>query len=184
MRTAQDEVAVRRDVYVRDNAANRDILAGVEFLFIRLAIAMLRPGERILDAFAYHADYLDVTNPFRPHPRIRPALACLTRTRLVEVRAARGGLAAVPSAAWVIRHASDMEFVTVDLADVTAVCTRRAVRGPGITHDVVLELRHGEQHRIGSHATSARAEAIADRVRHRLGALHGRIRGNRAPERW
>jgi hypothetical protein len=171
MRATQDETAVQQAVYLRDNETNRDVLAGVEPLFIRLAIALLRPNERILDAFAYHADYLDVTNPFRPHPRVRPALACLTRTWLIEVRAAKGGLTAVPSPAWVIRHAADMEFDTVDLADVGTVCTRRAVRRLGIAHDVVLELRGGDQYRIGSHATSTRAEIIADRVRHRQCAL-------------
>lgn len=183
MRTTQDEMAVHEAVYLRDNNANQDVLAGVELLFIRLAIALVRPQERILDAFAYHADYLDVTNPFRPHPRVRPALACLTRTRLIEVRAAKGGLTPVPSPAWVIRHAADMEFDTVDLADVDTVCTRRAVRRLGVAHDVVLELRPADQYRIGSHTTSTRAEIIADRVRHRLANLRG-VKGSRVPARW
>jgi hypothetical protein len=183
MRTTQDETAVQHAVYLRDNESNQDVLAGVELLFIRLAMTLLRPQERILDAFAYHADYLDVTNPFRPHPRVRPALACLTRTRLIEVRAAKGGLTAVPSPAWVIRHAADMEFDTVDLADVGTICTRRAVRRLGVAHDVVLELRRGDQYRIGPNATSTRAEIIADRVRHRLGNLRG-ARGSRVPARW
>lgn len=168
MRGRPDETAVRDVVYARDNAQCQDILAGLEPLFIRLALAMLRPGERITDAFAYHADYLDLTNPFRPRPRVRPALACLTKTRLVEVYAARGGLSAVPSPAWVVRHAADVEFGTLDLGDVATVCTRRAVRRLGIAHDVVLELQDGRQYRIGSHADSNRAEIIADRVRHRL----------------
>lgn len=167
MREIPDENTVRDVVYTRDNARHGAILAGLEPLFIRLALAMLRPGERITDAFAYHADYLDVTNPFRPHPRIRPALACLTRTRLVEVYAARGGLAAVPSAAWVVRHAADAEFGTLDLADVATVSTRRAVRRLGLAHDVLLELHDGRQYRIGSHADATRAEIIADRVRQR-----------------
>jgi hypothetical protein len=183
MRTMQDEMVVHEAVYLRDNETNQDVLAGVELLFIRLAIALLKPQERILDAFAYHADYLDVTNPFRPHPRVRPALACLTRTRLIGVRAAKGGLTAVPSPAWVIRHAADMEFDAVDLVDIGTVCTRRALRPLGVAHDVVLELRRGDQYRIGSHPTSTRAEIIADRVRHRLSTLRG-TRGNRGPAPW
>lgn len=164
MRAASNENAV----YLRDNAQHKDILAGLEPLFFRLAVTMLRQGERITDAFAYHADYLDLTNPFRPRPRVRPALACLTRTRLVVIHAARGGLSAVPSPAWVVRHAADVEFDTVDLSDVATVCTRRAVRQLGVAHDVVLELSAGGQYRIGSHADSTRAEIIADRIRHRL----------------
>jgi hypothetical protein len=187
MRTTQDELAVHEAVYLRDNAAYQDILTGVELLFIRLAITLLRPRERILDAFAYHADYLDVTNPFRPHPRVRPALACLTRTRLIEVHAARGGLTAVPSPAWLVRHAADMESVAIDLADVGTVCTRRTIRPLGVAHDVVLQLRHGDHHRIGSHANSTRAEIIADRLRHRMSALREtgvQARGNRVRAPW
>ncbi|HEX5406074.1 MAG TPA: hypothetical protein VFX16_27680 [Pseudonocardiaceae bacterium] len=168
MRATRDEDTVRQSVYLRDNAQYQQILAGVESLFIRFAISMLRQGERILDAFAYHSDYLDVTNPFRPHPRIRPALACLTGTRLIEVYAARGGLSAVPSAAWVLRHAADAEFASVNLVDVCTVCTRRTVRALGVAHDIVLELRDGGQYRIGSLPDSPRAEVIADRIRHRV----------------
>jgi hypothetical protein len=161
----QGEDTIRQAVYLRDNAEHQHVLAGLEPLFIRLAGTRLRHGERVLDAFAYYADYLDATNPFRPQPRIRPALACLTRTRLVEVFAARGGLSAVPSPAWVVRHAADAEFVSVDLADVCTVCTRRTVRGLGATHDIVLELRDGGHYRIGSLPDSPRAELIADRLR-------------------
>ncbi|HEY3752954.1 MAG TPA: hypothetical protein VGL80_27520 [Pseudonocardiaceae bacterium] len=168
MRATQDEDTLRQAVYLRDNSQHQQILVGLESLFIRFALTMLRQGERILDAFAYHADYLDVTNPFRPHTKIRPALACLTRTRLVEVFAARGGLTAVPSPAWVVRHASDAEFASVNLIDVCTVCTRRTVRGPGAAHDIVLELRNGGQYRIGSLTDSSRAEIIADRIRHRI----------------
>lgn len=182
MRTTQDEMAVHQVVYLRDNASHQDVLAGVELLFIRPAIALLRPRERILDAFAYHADYLDVTNPFRPHPRIRPVLACLTATRLVEVRAAKGGLTALPSPAWLVRHAEDMESETLDLADVATVCTRRAVRHLTVTHDVMLALSRGDQYRIGSHANSGRAEVIADRIRHRLATLRP-VRDNHGPVR-
>lgn len=171
MRGSPEELTVRQAVYLRDNDEHLDILAGVDALFLRLAIGVLRPGERILDAFAYHADYLDVTNPFRPHPRIRPAMACLTGTRLVEVFAAKGGLSAVPSPAWVVRHVADVEYATIGLTDVTTVSTRRSVRHVGVAHDVVVELRDGEQHRIGSHPTHSRAEIIADRVRHRAAAL-------------
>ena len=109
-----------------------------------------------------------MTNPFRPHTRIRPALACLTRTRLVEVFAARGGLTAVPSPAWVVRHASDTEFASVTLVDILTVCTRRTARGIEAAHDIVLELRNGGQYRIGSLTDSPRAEIIADRIRHRV----------------
>lgn len=155
-------------VYARDNADHTDVLAGLAPLFVRLVLAMLRPGERISDAFAYHADYLDVTNPFRPRPRFRPALACLTRTRLIEVYAARGGLTVVPSAEWVVRHAADAEFGAVDLADVATVSTRRGMRRSGVANDVVLELSDGRQYRIGPHTDSTRAEIIADRVRQRM----------------
>jgi hypothetical protein len=168
VRVTQDEDTIRQAVYLRDNAEHLHILTGLESLFIRFAITMLRQGERILDAFAYHAEYLDVTNPFRPHTRIRPALACLTRTRLVEVFAARGGLTAVPSQAWVVRHASDAEFASVTLVDICTVCTRRTVRGLAAAHDIVLELRNGGQYRIGSLTDSSRAEIIADRIRHRV----------------
>lgn len=169
MRGMPDESAIRETVYARDNIGYTDVLAGLEPLFIRLAITLLRPGERILDAFAYHADYFDRVNPFHPRPRVRPALACLTKGRLVEVYAPRGGLGAVPSRAWVVRHAADAEFGSLDLIDVSTVCTRRAVRQCGVTHDVVLELRDGRPYRIGSHADPARAETIADRVRTRIG---------------
>lgn len=168
MRARQDETTVRRTVYVRDNVRHQDILAGVDALFIQLAMQRLRPGERILDAFAYQADYLDVTNPFRPQARVRPALACLTRTRLLVVYAAKGGLTLVPTAAWVTRHAADAEFGAVDLANVESVYTRRTTRRLGVAHDVVLTLRDGGQHRIGPHSDSTRAEIIADRVRHRM----------------
>ena len=171
MRGRHDELTVRQSVYLRDNDQHLDILAGIDALFIRLAIGVLRPGERILDAFAYHADYLDVTNPFRPHPRIRPALLCLTGTRLVQVYAARGGLSQVPSPAWVVRHVADVEYATIDLSDVATVCTRRSMRHLGVTHDVVVELRDDTQHRIGSHPTQGRAEIVADRIRHRAAAL-------------
>jgi hypothetical protein len=167
MRGTRDESGVREVVYARDNAGYTEILAGLEPLFIRLAMTLLRPGERILDAFAYHADYLDLTNPFRPRPRVRPALLCLTKGRLVEVYAARGGLAAVPSRAWVVRHAADVEFGTLDLTEVTAVVTRCAVRRLGVARDVVLELHDSRRYRIGPHSDPARAEIIADRVRHR-----------------
>jgi hypothetical protein len=168
MRARQDETTVRRSVYQRDNARHLDVLAGVETLFIRLALSRLRQGERILDAFAYHADYLDVTNPYRPLARVRPALACVTRTRLVQVYAAKGGLSPVPTAAWVTRHAADSEFGTIELADVETVITRRTMRRLGVAHDVVLTLRDGIQHRIGPHSDSTRAEIIADRIRHRV----------------
>ena len=152
-------------VVARDNEESGDILAGVEALFTGLITASLVRAERALDAFAFHADYLDVTNPFRPHPRIRPALACLTGRRLIGVYAAKGGLSVVPSAAWVLRHAADMELHTVALADVESVCTRRTVRQLGIAHDVVLTLRSGEQYRVGPHSGAPRAEVIADRIR-------------------
>jgi hypothetical protein len=167
-------------VVARDNADYQDILAGTEALFTRLVLTSLARAERVLDAFAYRADYLDTTNPFRPYPRIRAALACLTTRRLVGVYAAKGGLAAVPSAAWVLRHAEDMELHTVGYAAVEAVCTRRVVRRFGIAHDVVLTLRDGEQYRIGPHADATRAEIIADRIRLRV-----RVTGpeDRAPSR-
>jgi hypothetical protein len=181
-------MALLQAVYQRDNTGHQDILAGVESLFARLAIESLRPGERILDAFAYRADYLDVTNPFRPHGRLRPALACLTATRLVEVYAARGGLGVVPStmpsAAWVLRHAEDAEFASVDLACVETVCTRRAPRGPGVSHDVVLGLRDGRQYRFGSHGDPSRTEIIADRIRYRLHPRRPAAAGNPGPVLW
>ena len=177
MRGRHDEITVRRSVYLRDNDQHLDILSGIDALFIRLAIGVLRPGERILDAFAYHADYLDVTNPFRPHPRIRPALLCLTGTRLIEVYAAKGGLSPLPSPAWVVRHVGDVEYAAIDLREVATVCTRRSMRPLGVAHDVVVELRDDEQRRIGSHPTQGRAEIIADRIRHRAAALRA-VRGS------
>jgi hypothetical protein len=167
-------------VVARDNPEHQDILAGVEPLFTRLVLMSLSRAERVLDAFAFHADYLDLTNPFRPYPRIRAALACLTGRRLIGVYAAVGGLAAAPSAAWVLRHAEDMELHTVALASVEAVCTRRTVRQVGIAHDVVLALRDGDQYRIGPHTDATRAEIIADRIRLRV-----RVAGpeSRAPSR-
>jgi hypothetical protein len=155
-------------VVARDNADHQDILAGTEAVFTRLVLTSLARAERVLDAFAYHADYLDITNPFRPYPRIRAALACLTTRRLIVVYAAKGGLAAVPSAAWVLRHSEDMELHTVGFVTVETVCTRRTVRRFGIAHDVVLTLRDGDQYRIGAHSDATRAEIIADRVRLRV----------------
>ena len=46
MRVTQDEDIIRQAVYLRDNEQHLHILAGMESLFIRFAITMLRQGER------------------------------------------------------------------------------------------------------------------------------------------